>query len=55
MAAASLPVPSAPPSAPPVVQHPLRERNFRMLWVGSGFPPWATSFIWWRCRGWYCS
>jgi MFS family permease len=32
MAAASLPA----PSAPPVTQHPLRERNFRMLWVGSG-------------------
>ena len=32
MAAASVPVPSAPPSA----QHPLRERNFRMLWAGSG-------------------
>ena len=32
MAAASLPVLSAPPAA----QHPLRERNFRMLWVGSG-------------------
>lgn len=32
MAAATLPVPSAPPAA----QHPLRERNFRMLWAGSG-------------------
>jgi len=32
MAAASVPV----PSAPPVAQHPLRERNFRMLWAGSG-------------------
>jgi MFS family permease len=32
MAAASVPVPSAPPAA----QHPLRERNFRMLWAGSG-------------------
>jgi hypothetical protein len=32
MAAASLPVLSAPPAA----QHPLRERNFRMLWAGSG-------------------
>lgn len=32
MAAATLPV----PSAPPVAQHPLRERNFRMLWAGSG-------------------
>lgn len=32
MAAASLPVPSTPPAA----QHPLRERNFRMLWAGSG-------------------
>ena len=31
MAAASLLVPSAPPAA----QHPLRERNFRMLWAGS--------------------
>src|SRR6185312_7272169 len=36
MAAASLPLPSAPPSAPPVAHHPLRERNFRMLWAGSG-------------------
>ncbi|HSK44694.1 MAG TPA: MFS transporter [Candidatus Binatia bacterium] len=32
MAAASIPAPSAPPAA----QHPLRERNFRMLWAGSG-------------------
>jgi MFS family permease len=32
MAAASLLVLSAPPAA----QHPLRERNFRMLWAGSG-------------------
>ena len=31
MAAASLPSLSAPPAA----QHPLRERNFRMLWAGS--------------------
>ena len=31
MAAASIPAPSAPPAA----QHPLRERNFRMLWAGS--------------------
>lgn len=31
MAAASILAPSAPPAA----QHPLRERNFRMLWVGS--------------------
>lgn len=31
MAAASI----LAPSAPPVVQHPLRERNFRMLWAGS--------------------
>ena len=31
MAAASIPVPSASPAA----QHPLRERNFRMLWAGS--------------------
>jgi MFS family permease len=36
MAAATLPVPSAPSSAPPAAQHPLRERNFRMLWAGSG-------------------
>src|SRR6478609_3449497 len=32
MAAASI---SAPP-APSAAQHPLRERNFRMLWAGSG-------------------
>ena len=32
MAAASLPVLSGPPGP----QHPLRERNFRMLWAGSG-------------------
>lgn len=32
MAAASIPA----PTAPPVAQHPLRERNFRMLWAGSG-------------------
>lgn len=32
MAAASLPT----LSAPAVAQHPLRERNFRMLWAGSG-------------------
>ncbi|HLK08757.1 MAG TPA: MFS transporter [Candidatus Angelobacter sp.] len=32
MAAASISAPSAPPVAP----HPLRERNFRMLWAGSG-------------------
>lgn len=32
MAAASISAPSAPPAA----QHPLRERNFRMLWAGSG-------------------
>jgi len=31
MAAASISAPSAPPAAP----HPLRERNFRMLWAGS--------------------
>ena len=31
MAAASILAPSAPPAA----QHPLRERNFRMLWAGS--------------------
>lgn len=31
MATASIPAPSAPPAA----QHPLRERNFRMLWAGS--------------------
>ena len=31
MAAASISAPSAPPAA----QHPLRERNFRMLWAGS--------------------
>jgi MFS family permease len=31
MAAASI----SAPSAPPVAQHPLRERNFRMLWAGS--------------------
>src|SRR5436305_5471455 len=31
MAAATIPAPSAPPAA----QHPLRERNFRMLWAGS--------------------
>jgi len=31
MVAASIPAPSAPPAA----QHPLRERNFRMLWAGS--------------------
>jgi MFS family permease len=31
VAAASIPAPSAPPAA----QHPLRERNFRMLWAGS--------------------
>ena len=31
MAAASISVPAAPPAAP----HPLRERNFRMLWAGS--------------------
>jgi MFS family permease len=31
MAAASIPAPSASPAA----QHPLRERNFRMLWAGS--------------------
>lgn len=31
MAAATIPEPSAPPAA----QHPLRERNFRMLWAGS--------------------
>jgi MFS family permease len=32
VAAASISAPSAPPAA----QHPLRERNFRMLWAGSG-------------------
>jgi MFS family permease len=32
VATASIPAPSAPPAA----QHPLRERNFRMLWAGSG-------------------
>jgi len=31
VAAASISAPSAPPAA----QHPLRERNFRMLWAGS--------------------
>ncbi len=31
MAAASITAPSVPPAA----QHPLRERNFRMLWAGS--------------------
>jgi MFS family permease len=31
MAAASTPA----PSASPVAQHPIRERNFRMLWIGS--------------------
>jgi MFS family permease len=31
MAAASI----SAPSAPPAPQHPLRERNFRMLWAGS--------------------
>ncbi len=31
MAAASIPAPSVSPAA----QHPLRERNFRMLWAGS--------------------
>jgi MFS family permease len=31
MAAASISAPSAPPAA----EHPLRERNFRMLWAGS--------------------
>jgi len=36
MAAATVPAPSAPSSSPPAAQHPLRERNFRMLWAGSG-------------------
>jgi MFS family permease len=40
MAAASLPASPATPSAP----HPLRERNFRLLWVGSAISLFGDQF-----------
>jgi MFS family permease len=40
MAAASITAPSASPAA----QHPLRERNFRMLWIGSAISSLGDQF-----------